>query len=285
MKKTLLILMISHFAFSQQSIEIRLVNPNVGSPIYSWPATFGSYTNDNGLNAIFSSYNVNHYTDNFSHPYPAYLQKIKIISGSFPQQFITDLLAYSSVIESAKITNGFEFTDAIRLQLINVSVGTPTGVNNTIIVTNDIGLNTIFTNYNVFYYTQSYSSALAGSALLRYYDVVCNCDKNLLKTALDNYLSAIQTTEKMAGGLFLTNPDFKASSTTIYPNPFKDTFTIETNKTISNYSLFDSSGKQIVTTNSKNELNSKSQKLSIGFYILCLKFENGQIINYKLEKK
>ena len=285
MKKLVLILMVCNLGFAQPSVEIRLVNPNVGSPGYTWPSGYSNTSNDAGLNAIFLTYNVNYYADNLSHPYPPYLYKVKIITGSFPQQFITDLLAYSSVIESAKISNANEFTDALRLQLLNASIGTPTGVNNNIIVTNDAGLNTIFTNYNVFYYTQTYPSAPAGNALLRVYDVVCNCDKNLLKTALNNYTSIIQTTENINGGLILGNPNFTTSSATIHPNPFTDTFTIETNEAISNYSLYDISGKQIVTTNSNNELNSKSQELNAGFYILNLTFDNGQTANYKLIKK
>ncbi|MDI1315682.1 T9SS type A sorting domain-containing protein [Flavobacterium sp.] len=197
---------------------------------------------------------------------------------------IADLLAYSTVIESAKITNNYEFTDATRLQLVNLNIGAPVGTSNNIIVTNDAGLNTIFQNFNVFYYVQSYPSSNVNSTL-RYYTTVCDCDKNLLNAALLNYASVIQTIESVNGGVMLSNPQFDKPKAVISPNPFPRNFDIETEQTIVNYAIIDINGKTISNTTSKAELDYQSSKLSAGMYILNLDFENGQKANYKLMKK
>ncbi len=284
MKKLLLLILIPCYTFSQASVEIRLVDPNVGTPNFSWPPGSGNTSNDGGLNAIFSAYNVSNYANNYAHPYPPYVQKMKIIFGTFPSQFLTDLLAYSNVIASAKISNENEFTDALRLQLIDLNIGSPTTINTSIVVTNDSGLNTIFENFNVFYYAQSYPSS-SSNQILRYYDVVCDCDKNLLKTTLLNYNSVIETTETINGGLILANPNITNALATIYPNPFTYNFNIQTEQTITNYSIIDITGKTILNTSSKVNLDNQSSQLSAGMYILELNFDNGQKVNYKLVKK
>ena len=104
MKKLLLLLLVSNFAFSQPGVEIRLADINVGAPHcdYFFNDWMCNTTNDPGLNAIFSTYNVNYFKVKGGHPYPPYQERIFAISGTYPQQFITDLLAYSSVVASAK---------------------------------------------------------------------------------------------------------------------------------------------------------------------------------------
>ena len=287
MKKLLLLLLISNFAFSQPGIDIRLVDSNVGYPMYYWGNVGYMSTNtsnDAGLNAILTAYNVTQYITNDVHPYVPYQSKTKLILGSYPQQLINDLLAYSSVVASARITDGYEYTDALRLQLITLGIGSPTGTSGGIIVTNDSGLNTIFQNFNVFYYTQTYPSSTSNT-ILRYYDVVCNCDKNLLNTALLNYTPVIQTTENVNGGVMLLNQQFEKPKAVISPNPFSSNFDIETEQTIINYSIIDITGKTIANTSSKAELDNQSSQLSAGMYILNLNFDNGQKANYKLIKK
>lgn len=288
MKKLLLLLLVSNFAFSQASVQIRLVTQGVGSPAYDWSLGYPvvtSNSNDAGLNAIFSAYGVTAYQECHQHPYPPYQLKTAVVFGSYPPQFITDLLAYSTVVASAKVSTGFDFTDALRARLVNLAVGTPTGTNNNIIVTNDAGLNAIFVTYNVFYYTQSYPSISPGSALYRYFDVVCDCDKNLLQTALNNYTAVIENTDNVGGGAMLANPNFTTSAAVIYPNPFSNTFEIQTEEVISNYSLYDISGKQLINTNSKTTLDNAASQLNSGVYFLNLQLENGQKTNYKIVKK
>ena len=284
MKKLLLILLISSYAIAQQpDVEIRLVNGNIGYPNYI-NMSQAINSNDAGLNVILQAYNVTSYINKYAHPYEPYIQKMISVYGTFPSQFITDLLAYSSVIESVHISDMSSFSDAVRLQLLDLNIGAPTGFNGNIVTTNDAGLNQIFQNFSVFYYAQTYPSSSVNSTL-RYYDVVCNCDKNILKSALDNYTAVIQTTENVGAGFLLSNDAFGKSKATISPNPFSNNFTIETQESITAYSIFDITGKQIISTSSKIELDNQASKLQTGMYILNLVFENGQTANSKLVKK
>jgi hypothetical protein len=287
MKKLLLLLLISGSLYSQSNIEIRLVT-YVGSPIYTYAGNGYVSTNtsdDAGLNAILSAYNVTQYVTNDMHPYEPYWTKTKLILGTYPQQLIEDLLAYSSVIASAKITTGYEYTDVLNMQLVDLGVGSPVGISGGVIVTNDAGLNTIFQNFHVFYYAQTYPSSSVNSTL-RYYTAVCDCDKNLLNTALLNYTPVIATTEAIiGGGQLLTNHQSEKPKALISPNPFSDNFNIETEQTISNYSIIDITGKTILSTSSKSELDNQTSQLRTGIYLLNLDFDNGQKANYKLVKK
>lgn len=287
MKKLLLLLLISGSLYSQSNIEIRLVT-YAGSPIYTYAGNGYVSTNisdDAGLNAILSAYNVTEYITNDTHPYEPYWSKTKLILGTYPQQLIDDLMAYSSVVASAKITNGYEYTDAVHLQLGSLSIGTPIGTSGNVIVTNDAGLNAIFQNFHVFYYVQTYPSSSVNSTL-RYYTVVCDCDKNLLNAALLNYTPVVETTEIISGGgQLLSNAQLEKPKAVISPNPFSGNFNIETEQTITNFSITDITGKTIVNTSSKAKLDNQSSQLSAGMYILNLNFDNGQKANYKLIKK
>jgi hypothetical protein len=84
---------------------------------------------------------------------------------------------------------------------------------------------------------------------------------------------------------YLSNEEFIYSKALISPNPFLDNFEITTEHTISNYSIIDFTGKTIVSTYSKSELDNQSLQLSTGIYFLNLDFDNGQKANYKLVKK
>ncbi|WP_293870106.1 T9SS type A sorting domain-containing protein [Flavobacterium sp.] len=284
MKKLLLILLVSNFMFAQQpDIEIRLVNENIGHPNYI-NTSQASNSNDAGLNAILQAYNVTSYLNKYAHPYYPYMNRMISVYGTYPPQFIADLLAYSSVIESVHISDWGSFSDAVRLQLIDSNIGAPAGFNGNIVTTNDADLSLIFQNFSVFYYAQTYPSSTVNNTL-RYYDVVCNCDKNLLKIALNNYTSVIETTENVTAGFLLSNHQFTKPKTIISPNPFSYNFDIQTEQTISDYSIIDITGKTIVSTSSKSDLDNQSSQLSAGIYILNLNFDSGQIANYKLVKK
>ncbi len=149
-------------------------------------------------------------------------------------------------------------------------------ITNGIVVTNDSNLNQIFQNFNVFYFSQFSPN---------YHEIVCVCDNLQLKNALDNYSSLVSSTQFNSPVYLLSNKTFNSANASIYPNPFSDNFSIETENIISNYSLFDVTGKQIAVTNSKTELDSKTAQLNAGFYLLNLTFDNGQTSNYKLVKK
>jgi Secretion system C-terminal sorting domain len=282
MKKVVFLLLFFNFSFSQfgePMIDVRLVNQSIGYPNSS------SQSNDAGLNAILSSYGVNSYSFYMVHPYFPYQGKTMRIGGTFPTGLITALTNYSSVIAIARVSNDGSYTDTVELKLVDINVGVPIGESAGVVTTNDSGLNIIFQNYNVFYYSQAYPSLPIGNDLLKYFNVVCNCDKNLLKTALDNYATVVQTTQNIYGGVELSNNQFANTKATISPNPFFTNFTIKTEELISSYTLYDVTGKQLINTTSKEKLNDLSSQLHQGIYVLNISFENGQNANYKLVKE
>ncbi len=286
MKKILLLLLLSNFVMAQQpDVEIRLVNSNVGSSIIYNQNQVNEYSasNDSGLNAILNSYSVRSYIIKGGHPYQPYSGRIISIAGVFPQQFVNDLLAYTSVVESVRISDKSYFSDALNLKLVNLNIGTPIGYNGNIVVTNNTSLNQIFQNNNVFYFAQLFPTSTS-NVNLRSYTAVCNCNANSLKADLNNLISVIESTDNV-GAAYLSNNQFEKSKTTISPNPFLNVFSIETEEVISKYIIFDSTGKQIVSTSNKYELDNQVSKLQTGFYILNLNFENGKASNYKLVKK
>ena len=285
MKKFIFIILLSNFVIAQPDIEIRLVNANVGYPIIHNQNQLNEYSasNDAGINAILNSYGVRSYLLKGGHPYQPFAGRIMSIAGVFPQQFINDLLAYSSVIESVRVSDLNYFSDALVLRLVDLNIGTPIGYNGNIVVTNNTALNQIFQNYNVYYFTQMFPVS-TWNVNLRVYSAVCNCNVNSLISDLNNLGSVIEITNNV-GRIYLSNNQFEKSKTSIYPNPFYNAFNIETEEAISNYIVFDSTGKQIGTTSDKNELDNQVSKLQAGFYILKLNFENGQTSNFKLVKK
>lgn len=289
MKKLLLFLLVFNFGFSQDSdVEIRLVNANVGTPLTMNYGTLNvSYTsNDQGLNNILNAYGATQYIlKSGGHPYQPYQGRIVSIPGVFPAQFLIDLQAYSSVIESARISNTHSFSDALLTTILNDGIGIPTGTIGNIVQTNDSGLNQIFQDYNVFYFAKMCPNC-STAELLRVYDIVCNCNNNLLKIALDNYSAIIATSSTyITPAAYLGSKQFDKYKTSISPNPFTTNFNIQTEEVIFNYSLIDISGKQLINTTSKNELDNLSSQLNSGVYFLYIQFENGQKENYKLIKK
>ncbi|ESU27030.1 hypothetical protein FLJC2902T_23710 [Flavobacterium limnosediminis JC2902] len=166
MKKIILFLLFTTFAFGQTVVDIRLVNPQVGNPVGGSSCCGNPVTtsSDPGLNAIFQTYGVYNYTHKAGHPYPDYSMKMmEIYASGDLNQFIAALNTYSSVVEKAVISSYGIFKDAVQTKIATQGIGIPTGSSNNIITTNDAGLNQIFQNYNVFYYTQAYPSAISPS--------------------------------------------------------------------------------------------------------------------------
>ena len=150
-----------------------------------------------------------------------------------------------------------------------------------IVVTNDTGLNQIFQNYTVFQYSLTAPNYPQFQNL---YTLVCDCDAVALKAALDNY-SSVVVNSGYVQGVILANNQFETTKAIIAPNPFADTITITTEQLITKYTIVDLTGKTIVTTNSKSELDVTTAALNSGIYILNLQFENGQTFTHKLIKK
>lgn len=280
MKNLLLFLIISNYTIAQTGVEIRFANPSVGAPscdyfLNDWMC---NTTNDTGLNNILINYGVQYFKVKGGHPYYTNTT-IMAIEGNYPSQFVTDLSAYSSVIAAAKFWDTSTFSDVLVVILNNASIGTPTGTSNNIIVTNDTNLNQIFQTYNVIQY-----SLYVPTVSQTVYILTCDCDITLLKTALESYSSLVNEVS-IHGAVFLSGQQFENPKAVISPNPFSVNFNIETEHTITNYAIFDITGKTITTTASKSELNATAAKLNHGIYILNLQFENGQTVNHKLVKK
>jgi hypothetical protein len=285
MKNLLLILLVSSISMAQSHIEVRLVNGNVGTPQcgYYFNDWLCNSTNDSGLNTILSNYGVSYFRELGGHPYPPYQGTIFSVSNSTNDaQLASDLSAYSGVVANAILTTIQGFTDALDLTLADANIGTPTGTSGNIIVTNDAGLNQVFQDFHVFFYTRQYPS-ITWPNFDRYYTLACDCDASALQIAINN-LTAVSTSN-LIQGVILTNNQFEKPKAIISPNPFSTNFDIQTDQTITNYSIIDIDGKTIINTTSKTELVNQSPQLSAGMYILNLNFDNGQKANYKLVKK
>ncbi|ESU27029.1 hypothetical protein FLJC2902T_23700 [Flavobacterium limnosediminis JC2902] len=104
---------------------------------------------------------------------------------------------------------------------------------------------------------------------------------------MDNYTTVIEagSTQYSTAIYLLNNTEFDKNTFSIYPNPFTTTFKIENQEQISQYTLFDVTGKQLIKTTEKSELDTQTSKLNSGMYLLQLDFENGKSSNYKIIKK
>lgn len=288
MKKNLLLLflLVFNFCFSQDAIEIRLIDASIGGVDYStWPLYIQS--SDANMNIILQNHNVTTYEPREGHPIVTYYDRIiQVTCGTCNySNLLNDLLAYNTVVESAQIiTVSGPFSDAAYSTLVDIAIGIPTGVNsNNIITTNDNGLNQIFINHNVIYYQQTYPSS-TNLESLKIFSLACNCNVQSLRSDLDNYNTVIVSTEPMLGGAQLNTTNFFNKSFKIYPNPFEDTITIDTKLSIKNFSIIDLIGKKIIDTESNEVLNSEVAKLNSGTYILQLRSVEGIIHNEKIIK-
>lgn len=283
MKKTLLFLLFSTMLSAQNYIELRLVSAEVGAGVYDGMGVPNTHSTDIALDAILQNYGTTAYIGKHGHPLASYSGRIMSVyfSGN-TNQFLAELNAYTGVVEHAQTGNFDYFSDALLVQIDDAQVGTPTGIADNIIETNDEGLNTIFETHHVYFYERAFPGAISES-LQRVYNLACDCDNALLKVALDNY--NISVSEYVSAEYLLDKKQFNAAQASIYPNPFSDTFQIDTKQNIKRYSMFDLMGKQLISADSKAALDTQTAALSSGIYILELQTENGQNIHQKLIKK
>lgn len=284
MKKLLLLILFSNLSIAQSHIEVRLQNAAIGTPNcdYYFNDWLCNSTNDPGLNAILSNYGVSYFRQVEAHPYLPYQARIFTIGySSNDAQLVADLTAYSSVIDNAVITTADGFSDALYITLTDINVGIPTGMAGNVVVTNDTGLNQIFQNFSVFQYSLTAPSYPQFQDL---YTLVCDCDAVALKAALDNYNSVVVNSGYFQGAI-LSNNQLETTKAVIVPNPFTDVINIASEQLIANYTIVDITGKTIVITKAKSELDVATAALNSGIYILNLQFENGQTLSHKLVKK
>jgi hypothetical protein len=283
MKKLLLFLLFTNLVTAQGiGIEIHLVNPNLVhltgtiDPNDMYAPKTG--TDDAGLNQILQQYGPCrlYSRDYFEGIVGIYCDNTNL------DQFVIDLRSYSSVISYAHIMINDLYTDRLYTTLVDPNVGYSTDLINHSGITNDAGLNQIFQDFNVYYYARFITSLDGG--FLRYYWLKCNCENTALKAALDNYTNVIYMTGFYSPA-YLTNEKFNTKTYSITPNPFITTFNIQTIENITNYSIFDISGKQIINCKSKTELDNQVINLKSGIYMLKIEFENEKAFSQKLIKQ
>lgn len=284
MKKIIFLFLTSVLGYSQVYIEVKLVNPSVGSSNFDPFTSSGTTSNDAGLNVILSQNNIIQYRPKNGNPFDSSPRYTSVLCADLNgANLLTQLQNYTSVIESAAFSIGYNFNNMLIIQLVTNTTGTQTGLNGNIVVTNDAGLSQIFADYNIVEMVQCYPSS--GNNLNRYYRIrSSNCDLQNLKNALDVYNSVIEATEFIGGDAQLNNNSFDTKTTSIYPNPFQNELNIETDKTISNYEVVDISGKTIINSDNKIDFNNSVSQLNNGIYFLQLNYDDSTNSTHKIIK-
>lgn len=284
MKKLLLLLLISNFASSQVSrVQIDFAigfSINVTNT-YPWSPSEGTSTNNAEINALFLSHGANHFVQSHGSNYPIIFADY---NGTNLIGFINDLRANSNVTKVRKCyqntnpgNSSYTYADRLYVKLYDNNNGNPIGTNsNGNVVTSNSAVNLIFDTYQV--KSMGYTVGL-------WYTIAFDGDITELKDLLDNLNNGVETTDLVGVAMLLENASYEKPKAIISPNPFSDNFAIETEQTVSNYSIIDITGKTIISTSSKSELDNQTSQLSTGIYILTLNFDNGQKANYKLVKK
>lgn len=284
MKKLLFFFLISNFAISQVSrIQIDFVSGfNIYvTNTYPYSPSEGTSTNNAEINAIFSNHGANHFVQSYENNYPVIFTDY---NGTNLIGFINDLTANNNVAKVRKcyqsanqVITGYTFADRLYVKFYNNNDATQIGTNsNGNIVTSNNAINLIFDTYQV---------KSMGLMVGFWYTIAFDGDITGLKDALDNLNDVVDTTDLVGVGMLLENTSFEKSKATISPNPFLYNFDIQSEHIITNYTIFDITGKTIVSTSIKSELDNQSSQLSSGIYILNLDFDDGQKANYKLVKK
>ncbi len=280
-----LFLIFGCFVFSQNGyVQLELVDPDIGFPTILSP---DDLSNDDGLNQIFVIHNVIFYGNmspevQLGEPYDSqpYFNRLTC-DGCNVEDLISDLLAYEAVIAFAIEESEYGYlANFTGLSVVDEAIGLPNGINeNGIAITNDVGLNTIFEDFNVRFYKAT-SSPFYNFEFV----TICDCDADLLKSELDTYNTVVQLTSTVFYGQLLSVSEQEKLSATIQPNPFKDKVSIKINNTIENIVLFDALGKQVYKSKSITDFLDFSVSLNVGVYLLKLTVQNGETITKKIVK-
>ena len=256
-----------------QNFNINIINPFPGSP------SEGTATTDNGINIIFSNYNIISCVYSFSSPdrviFAEYL-------GNNLNGLLSDLKNNANVLKVSICPDHpyqYYWADYLYLKLIDDTIGNSIGTNsNGNIITTSTSLNLIFDTYQV-------KSMVKMLPNLSIYGIYFDGNINDLFNELNNLSGVVEAAEPIGVPMLLSTQSFDLKNISIYPNPFTNTFTINTTENISEYSVFNLSGQQTIKSHSKSDLDTQTSKLVSGTYFLKLQFENGKNANYKLIKK
>lgn len=277
--------LVSYLSYAQvNQFQIELVDENIGASLSDPPNFYTNQSNDDGLNQIFQSYNVSHYEvfyPDYPLPEPYLSQPARFNFGLCEcdvDALLNELNAYSSVVKYASYNQNQSITNNVLvLALVNSTVGVPIGYNGEVVITNDAGLNTIFSDYNV----RTFGIGLPPND----YGLVCSCDAEALKAELDNYDTVISETFFSTANFLLSIEDKPIEDLSITPNPFYDQIKINTNAQLESLVLYDVLGKMVLSTTSIPDFESYAQQLKSGVYLLRLTDLNDNTVTKKIIKQ
>ncbi len=233
--------------------------------------------NDAGLQAIFDVHSVavpqtGAYMCGVFSGYNA-VEILGMTSTTNPA-FTQDLVNYTQGVIGVDYLSGQPYP--VVYSLLNSLDGAYVNTVNGVVVTNNALLNQIFEDYNVFNITEYTEQN----------EILCNCNGIELSNALNNLSSIIDYANSACGIVLLNSDQFLKPKATVYPNPFENDLNIETTTNIILYCVFDSFGRKVIETNSKDILSLNLSKLnSSSIYLLKLVFENEANQYIKLLKK
>lgn len=292
MKKSILAFLISISAFSQtHTIQIELVNPEIGHVVASTNDINCGTSNDAGLNSIFEAHNVGWYCRSFFIAYPSLLPVeggLITCSECDPNQLISDLEAYSSVIGRARLTPGWALTAnssyANFMDPPALTGSTPTHV----AITDNPALNAIFEQFTVFSYEH---------VINNWYNLLCDCySPDLIAALIDQGFILPNSINPETGETIYDNYGYQPivfllstenpepRNLKVFPNPFSENLQIEYDGENAQYSLFDFSGKLLTRTSLAEQAMTTANQLPAGLYFLKVQ-EDGSIKTVKLIKR
>jgi hypothetical protein len=273
-----------------ETIQIRLVNENVGFPIGD-PVDPGGYipeSNDAGLNQIFITHNATtYYPGGDGHPNASFVGRIHMVDCDSCDvvQFAQDLNAYGSVVELASVSpEPGVFADVVIYVLVDATIGNTTGSNgNGNVVTTSTVLNQIFDAYNVYQANRDFPDS-TDSYFMRLYTAACNCNAGQLKQAMDDEPLIIELTE-FYGVAILDVEISEIDDLKIYPNPLGERLFIETTEHLVVFRLLNTLGQEVAVATSKDALNQQLTSIEAGVYLLELLSDTQKKAVYRLLKQ
>ncbi|UPS91814.1 T9SS type A sorting domain-containing protein [Bizionia sp. M204] len=264
----------------QHQIQIELVDENVGYSL-TVGGQYSNESNDAGLNLIFQNHNVTSYEMVYGYTNETMMDKLGVVSceDCDVEQFLQDLTNYNSVINYVDIFSGDVLSNGLVLNLVDNNVGSFVSYSNEIAVTNDGGLNQIFSDYNV----RLYENVNVGTSYEQY-ELVCNCDANLLKQELDSYSTVVSITDYVYASFLLLTADIESQGVKIYPNPFTNTINLDTVTPIKTIEVYNILGKRVHVSSKTRNFEYFAPTLTRGIYLLKIINQNGQTSTKKLIK-
>ncbi len=284
MKKSLIAILISISAFSQtHTIQIELVDFENGIVIPSsyLNSSCGSISNNAGLNSIFEAHNVGSYCSSTVVTYPSLLEVLGGLidcTGCNPNELITELEAYSSVISRARLTPGSElFANNSYAKFIDPPVLTGSTAAN-VAVTDNFVLNAIFEQFTVFRYH---------NVINDWHNLLCDCySPDLIAALIDQGFILPNSINPETGDIIYDNYNYEhivyllstvkseVSNLRVFPNPFRENLQIEYDGNNAMFFIFDFSGKLLTSTSSAVQAMNTSNQLSAGWYFLKVNESN-----------